>query len=95
MKARKPHIKSNRDTQTMTRKDEVAISRLRTDYCRAAHAAIMNRKPRPECLLCGVPLTIDHILCQCKETKEEMTTEVWKEEDQNYITEYNREVICN
>jgi hypothetical protein len=45
----------------------------------------MNREPRPECPFCGVPLTIDHILWQCKDTKKEMTRmnitkEVWKEE---------------
>jgi hypothetical protein len=44
----------------------------------------MNREPRPECPFCVVPLTIDHILWQCKETKEEMTRmnitkELWKE----------------
>jgi hypothetical protein len=51
----------------------VVKSQLRTGYCRATHAAIMNREPRPECSFCGVPLMIDHILWQCKETKKEMT----------------------
>jgi hypothetical protein len=55
MKDRKPHIRSIKDTQKMTRRDQVLISRLRTGYCRATHGAIMNREPRPECPFCGVP----------------------------------------
>jgi hypothetical protein len=40
-------------------------------------------KPKPECLICGVPLTIDLSLWQFKETKDEMTRmnitkKVWK-----------------
>jgi hypothetical protein len=58
MKECKPH----KDTQTMTRMNQVVISRFRGGYCRATHAAIMNHEPRPECPFCGVPLTIDHIL---------------------------------
>jgi hypothetical protein len=73
IKERKPQLRSNKDTQTMTRKDQVVISRLRTGYCRATHAAIINRVPIPGCPFCGVPLTIDHLLWQCEETKEEMT----------------------
>jgi hypothetical protein len=69
----------------MTRRDQVVISRLRTGYCRAAHAAIMNmnREPRPVCPFCGVPLTTDHIQRSYrKESKKEMTRmnitkEVW------------------
>jgi hypothetical protein len=37
-----------RSDQKMTRRDQVAISRLRTSYCRAKHAATMNREVRPE-----------------------------------------------
>jgi ribosomal protein L13 len=62
MKKRKPNIRSNRNIQTMTTKDEVVISRLITAYYRATQATIMSREPRPECSLCGVPLTINHIL---------------------------------
>jgi hypothetical protein len=43
----------------------------------------MNNETRPECPFCGGSLTIDHILWQSKDTKEEMTRmnitkEVWK-----------------
>jgi hypothetical protein len=69
MKERKLHIRSNRYIQTITRRDQDVISRLRTGYCRATHAAIMNREPRPECPFCEVPLTIDHILWQCKKNQ--------------------------
>jgi hypothetical protein len=60
MKERNLHIRINRDTQTM--RNQVIISQLRTGYCRATHAAVMNREPRLECPFCGVkvPLTIDH-----------------------------------
>jgi hypothetical protein len=105
MKERKPRIRSNRETQTITRKDQVVI-RFKTGYYRAAHPAIMNREPRLEYPSCGTPLTIDHIRWQCKETKEKMTRmnitkKVWKEgrprmerlieyvKKLDYITEYN------
>jgi hypothetical protein len=32
LKERKPHTKSTKDTQKMTRRDQVVISRLRTGY---------------------------------------------------------------
>jgi hypothetical protein len=54
MKERKPHIRSNRDTQTLTRGDQMVISRLKTDYCTATDAAIMNDEPKPECPFCIV-----------------------------------------
>jgi hypothetical protein len=99
MKDRKPHIRNNSDTQAMTRGDQVVINRLRTSYCRATHAAIMNREPTPECPFCGGPLTIDHILSQCKETKEEMTRmnitkEVWTEKrpEMEKLIEYVKKI---
>jgi hypothetical protein len=53
---------------TTTDPKQVVISRLRAGYTRATHSAVMDKEPSPECLICAVNLTTDHILWQCKET---------------------------
>jgi ubiquitin-protein ligase len=80
MKEYKPHHKMNTNTKTMTRREQVVISRLRTGYTRATYSAVMDKEPSP---FCSVNLTIDHILWHCKETETkrlqmDITKEIWK-----------------
>jgi hypothetical protein len=67
MKERKPHHIMNTKTKTMTRREQVVISRLRTGYTRATHSAVMDKEPSPECPFCALNLTTDYILWHCKE----------------------------
>jgi hypothetical protein len=69
MKERKPHHIMNTNTKTMTRREQIVISRLRTGYTRATHSAVMDKEPSRECPFCAVNLTTDHILWHCKETE--------------------------
>jgi hypothetical protein len=43
MKGRKAHHIMNTNTKTMTRREQVVISRLRTGYTRATHSAVMDK----------------------------------------------------
>jgi hypothetical protein len=63
MKERKIHHIMNKNTKTMTRREQVVISRLRTGYTRPTHSTMMDKEPSPECPFCAVNLTTDHILC--------------------------------
>jgi hypothetical protein len=75
MKERKPDIDREEDTKEMPRKEQVAISRLRTGYTRATHGLKMEGVDNPLCPFCNTDLSVDHILCtnQCKETEDQTT----------------------
>jgi hypothetical protein len=57
------------DTRGMTRREQVVISRLRTEYTRATHGPRMNGITNPQCPFCDTGLIVDHVLCDCKETE--------------------------
>jgi hypothetical protein len=83
IKERKPFFEMNTDTKTMNRREQVAVSRLRTVYTRATHASVMNKDLSTGCLFCAVKITVDHILWECKETEIKrlqmnITEEIWK-----------------
>jgi hypothetical protein len=83
MKEHKPHHIMNTNTKTMTRREQVVISRVRTGYTRVTHSALMDKEPSPECPFCAVNLTSNHTLGQCKETETKrlqrgITKEIWK-----------------
>jgi hypothetical protein len=69
MKERKPHHKMNTNTKMMTRREQVAISRLHTGYTSATHSAVLDKKLSLECLCCAGNLVIDHIFWHCVETE--------------------------
>ena len=49
-----------------SRKEEVTMARLRTGHTRLTHGALMNGEPRPVCTTCNVPLTVFHVLLECR-----------------------------
>jgi hypothetical protein len=69
MKERKPDVDRKEDTKGMPRKEQVAISRLRTEYTRATHGPKMEGVRNPLCPFCNPHLSVDHILWECKETR--------------------------
>jgi hypothetical protein len=84
-KERKPHHIMNTNTKTMTRREQVVVSRLSTGpgYTRTTNSAVMDKEPSPECFFCAVNLTTEHILWHCTgtETKRlqmDITKEIWK-----------------
>jgi hypothetical protein len=99
MKERKPHHIMNTNTKTMTRREQVVISRLRTGYTRATDSAVMDKEPSPECPFFAVNLTIDHILWHCKETEMkrlqmDITKEIWKggKQEMEKLIKYVKEI---
>jgi hypothetical protein len=83
---------------TLKRLNQVVITRLRTGY-RAAHRNKMEGSPNLDCPFCSAKLTLEHILCQCKETEEErrksnMTKEVWeiREEGAKILVEHVKNI---
>jgi hypothetical protein len=57
--------------EKLKRRDQVALTRLRTDYSRATHRNKMEGTPDPDYPFCSAKLKLEHILWQCKETEKE------------------------
>jgi hypothetical protein len=55
------------------RKEQMAISRLRTGYTRATHGPKMEGMDNPLCPFCNTDLSVDDILWDCKETEDQRT----------------------
>jgi hypothetical protein len=71
MKERKKNMGWQNYTEKLKRRDQVAVTRLRTDYSRATHRNKIEGAPDPDCPFCSAKLTLEHNLWQCKETEEE------------------------
>ncbi|XP_031341008.1 uncharacterized protein LOC116169121 [Photinus pyralis] len=54
----KPKVKLNR-------KQQVIISRLRLGHTKLTHKHIYEKTPPPNCDVCDIPLSVEHILCEC------------------------------
>uniref|UniRef100_T1J9C9 RNase H type-1 domain-containing protein n=1 Tax=Strigamia maritima TaxID=126957 RepID=T1J9C9_STRMM len=48
-----------------SRRDEVALCRLRIGHCRLTHGFLMSRDPLPKCVADGVQLSVAHIFTAC------------------------------
>ena len=57
------------EVQLYDRRDEVVLTRLRIGHTRLTHSFILLGEDPPECIPCGCPLTIKHILTECLDTK--------------------------
>jgi hypothetical protein len=73
MKERNPDVDRKEDTKGMTRKEQVAIFRLRTGCTRATHGPKMELVGNPLCPFCNTDPSVDHILWECKETENQRT----------------------
>ncbi|XP_060868680.1 uncharacterized protein LOC132943669 [Metopolophium dirhodum] len=51
---------------TLTRKEEVVINRLRIGHTRLTHAFLMKKEDPPMCPTCNDPMTVKHILTDCR-----------------------------
>lgn len=49
-----------------TRKEASTITRLRLGHTNLTHSFLMAKEPSPVCLDCRLPLTVKHILIECK-----------------------------
>jgi len=51
--------------KSLSRRDEIIISRLRIGHTRLTHSHLLEGGPPPICIPCNQPLTIQHILIEC------------------------------
>ena len=49
----------------LPRRDEVLIHRLRVGHTYLTHSHLLHRENPPECDVCRLPLTVEHILITC------------------------------
>ncbi|KAL1446594.1 hypothetical protein WDU94_006599 [Cyamophila willieti] len=61
---------SNRKKRT----EEVVLARLRIGHTRISHSYLMERKERPICDLCQVPLDVEHLLLSCPKFDQDRRT---------------------
>lgn len=50
-----------------TRRQQVAITRLRLGHTNLTHSFLMNKSPPPTCNYCNQTLTVKHLLDECSE----------------------------
>jgi hypothetical protein len=84
MRFRKETIEWKDDSNNLSRKEQVVVSRLRMEYTRATHRHVIEKKPSPECPFCGVSFITEQILRKCTETTREWretgtTKELWSD----------------
>jgi hypothetical protein len=100
IKERKKNTPSwQNDTEKLKRRDQMAVTRLKTGYNRATHSNQMEGTPDLDCLFCSAKLLLEHILWQCEETEKErrksnMTKEVWEkgEKEAKMLVEYVKHI---
>lgn len=47
------------------RREEIVLCRLRLGHTGYTHSYLFDKDPRPDCVRCGCPLTVKHILLEC------------------------------
>ena len=83
-----------------SRREEVVLARLRIGHTYYTHSYLLKGEPEPECIPCGCPLTVKHILIECDDFKDTRRKYFFQEDlkdlfDQNYpntIIEYLKEI---
>jgi hypothetical protein len=52
MRFRKEIIEWKNDSTNLSRKEQVVVSRLKTEYTQATHRHVIEKTPSPECPFC-------------------------------------------
>jgi hypothetical protein len=71
MKERKKNTGWQNVIEKLKRRDQVAVTRLRTGYSRATHRNKIEGTLDTDCPFCSAKVTLEHMLWQCKDTEEE------------------------
>ena len=61
----KPKIESWPSSFLRSRRKEVLLCRVRLGHTRLTHGHRMANEPQKHCILCNIPLTVEHILIEC------------------------------
>jgi kelch-like protein 2/3 len=52
-------------TNILSRREEVVLHRARIGHTHLTHVHLLKNEDQPECIPCGEPLTVEHILLHC------------------------------
>ena len=66
----KPNVGRLRKSRGATRNEQVKLTRLQIGHSKLTHSYRLTREEAPKCEKCKKPLTIKHILLNCKKVKE-------------------------
>ena len=55
-----------KSSEQNNRRNEVVLCRLRLGHTKLTHGYLMEGKDPPLCNICGVPITVHHILAECR-----------------------------
>lgn len=61
----KPDTKRWTETDNLCRREQTVINRLRIGHTRLTHSYYMERISPPVCEMCGVQITVNHLLWEC------------------------------
>ena len=83
-----------------SRREEVVLARIRIGHTYYTHSHYLKGEPEPECIPCGCPLTVKHILIECDDFKDtrrkhffqDNMKELFEENYPNTIIEYLKEI---
>ena len=65
LRAIKPALRRWESSSRRSRKEEVALCRLRIGHTYATHGYLLHGAHQPGCSQCGEPLTVAHVLLTC------------------------------
>lgn len=57
---------TNRKIRSLSRLDSIKLTRLRIGHTRLTHGFLLTGEDIPECVSCGVPFTVKHLLMDCE-----------------------------
>ena len=70
----KKNIGQTQFTGKISRKEEVILYRLRIGHTHLTHVYLLKRENKPDCDICQVPITVEHVLIHCTKYALQRTT---------------------
>ena len=70
----KPDVGEWSTSHRKSRREEVAMARLRIGHTRLTHSSLLQGDPRLMCPTCNTALTVMHVLIECREYAQERRT---------------------
>jgi len=62
----------NWQNPNLSRREKIIINRLRIGHTRLTHKNLMAKEEPAQCTVCGVTLTVKHIITECYQYSEDL-----------------------